>query len=64
MLIHVNIKPGIERVNIDTDQIQQVILNLSINAIQAMPDGGLLKIEVLQKDYKRYKQINTNACQK
>lgn len=50
--IDVNIEQGIERFNIDTDQIQQVILNLSINAIQAMPDGGLLKIEVMQKDYK------------
>lgn len=51
MEIDVNIEQGIERFNIDTDQIQQVILNLSINAIQAMPDGGLLKIEVMQKDY-------------
>jgi signal transduction histidine kinase len=28
----------------DADQMQQVFLNLMINAVQAMPDGGTLKI--------------------
>ncbi len=30
---------------VDPNQIQQVLLNLFINAIDAMPDGGTLKIE-------------------
>jgi PAS domain S-box-containing protein len=34
----------------DSDQISQVLLNLFINAIHAMPDGGVLQVNVAQKD--------------
>ena len=34
---------------IDADQIQQVFLNIIINAIQAMPAGGLLSISIAEK---------------
>jgi signal transduction histidine kinase len=33
-------------VNADSSQMQQVVLNLSANAAQAMPDGGLIHIAV------------------
>ena len=35
-------------VKIDPDQIQQVFLNLILNARDAMPDGGTLEISVKQ----------------
>ncbi len=37
---------GEQRALFDADQIQQVLMNLVMNAIQAMPDGGALRLEV------------------
>ncbi|MBK9033431.1 MAG: HAMP domain-containing protein [Myxococcales bacterium] len=36
---------GLPMVLADSDRIQQVLLNLLINAIQAMPDGGAVAVE-------------------
>jgi len=35
-------------VQADKELIQQVLLNLMMNSIQAMPDGGLLRVEILE----------------
>jgi signal transduction histidine kinase len=42
-------------VHADPDQMSQVLLNLFINAIQAMPAGGTLRIGIVRKD--RHVQI-------
>ena len=39
--------PGVE---IDTDQIRQVLINIMTNAVQAMPEGGNLTIGAQKKD--------------
>jgi two-component system NtrC family sensor kinase len=49
--------PDTPSVMMDPDQIQQVFLNLMINAVQAMPDGGKLKITI-------YKTEKDNSCVK
>jgi two-component system sensor histidine kinase HydH len=35
---------GIPDANLDPDQIRQVLLNVILNAIQAMPEGGVLEV--------------------
>jgi PAS domain S-box-containing protein len=40
-----NLKPGIGRVKVDPGQIEQVIMNLAVNARDAMPRGGKLTLE-------------------
>jgi PAS domain S-box-containing protein len=44
-----DIDPGLPRVLVDADQIRQVFINIIINAIEAMPEGGRLKIRAISK---------------
>lgn len=37
--------PGLPKCNLDFNQIQQVLINLVMNAIQAMPNGGAVKMD-------------------
>jgi signal transduction histidine kinase len=41
------ILPGIQKVMIDQVKIKQALLNIIMNSIEAMPNGGILKIEYL-----------------
>jgi two-component system, cell cycle sensor histidine kinase and response regulator CckA len=42
--LHIELDPGLDRIRADIASLEQVILNLAVNARDAMPDGGVLKI--------------------
>ncbi len=50
VIIDTDIKSDIPEAMMDPDQMQQVFLNLIINAVQAMPAGGNLRISISSPD--------------
>jgi PAS domain S-box-containing protein len=48
--IEVAISPSLSKVRADVSQMEQALINLSINAQDAMPEGGRLTIEVRDVD--------------
>ena len=45
--VELNLDPSSPMVHADADQMNQVMINLIMNAVHAMPDGGLLRIGVV-----------------
>ncbi len=50
VVIETEVGNDIPDVMMDSDQMQQILLNLIINAVQAMPDGGKLVISMYEKN--------------
>ena len=58
--IVLEIEDGIETIYVDPDRFVQVLMNIYLNSIQAMPDGGLLKTAVAA-DNGKIKIVITDA---
>ncbi len=52
----------IPRIQADPDQMKQVFLNLTLNAIQAMPEGGRLEIRAVEQDENVRVDISDTGC--
>ncbi len=48
--LNTRLDPSLRKVEVDPGQFHQVLMNLAVNASDAMPDGGVLTIETLNVD--------------
>ena len=56
--IEVDIDPDMPMVPVDPDQLRQVFLNVAVNAVQAMPGGGTLTINMRAEADRELAQIH------
>lgn len=55
LVLELDLKDNLPKLKMDSNQIHQVILNLCVNARDAMPKGGKLKIETSETDFREIK---------
>ncbi len=51
--IELSLEKNLKAINADPIQIEQIIMNIGLNAAHAMPDGGRLMIETINVNYEK-----------
>jgi len=59
--LHLELSPDLPRVSMDTQKMEQVFINLFLNAISVMPDGGELIVRSFEQ---RMQQAGANVSSK
>ncbi|MCL6610461.1 MAG: two-component system sensor histidine kinase AtoS [Peptococcaceae bacterium] len=59
-----DLKPGLPRVWVDTEQIERAVVNVMFNAVQALPEGGTVKVStgLIADDETVQVSIEDNGC--
>jgi two-component system, NtrC family, sensor kinase len=60
--VQVSAAPDLPEISADADQIQQVFLNVALNAVDAMPDGGSLRVAISVRNAPQPKRGEAVTC--
>jgi len=60
--INKEFSPVLPKIKADTDQLQQVFINLILNSVQAMPDGGTLYLSTRRENGNIKIEIQDTGC--